>query len=123
MPFQDVEGSSRTFFKPAAIGDRVVIKVQMFGPAMAKDFNGNPVPQATGLVTEYSGSQEFEPGDVIKISGGQAQLTSKLLAAQPAEGDLLLVEYIGTYEAAKGPGKAFRVAVDRGAGAVQGELA
>lgn len=121
MAMRDVEARS-AFFKPEKIGDRVVLRVQMYSARGGTDFNGNPVPQITGIVTEYSGMQGFTSGDLVKVSAGQVQLANKLLAAEPAEGDLLLVEYTGDYEATKGKGKEFRVAIDKGGGAVQGDL-
>ena len=121
--WERAEGGAKGYYKAQEVGDEVTLRVTMYGPAMGRNFDGDACPMVVGLVSEYRGSQSFESGDVVKITGSQAQLGSKLMELEPREGDLLLVRYDSNYETAKGDGKAFEVLIQRGGALVKGDLA
>ena len=57
----------------------------------------------------------IEAGEFVTITCGQANLKRGIIAAQPTNGDLVQIHYEGTYKAAKGDGKTFKVRIARGA--------
>ncbi len=107
-------------------GQVVTGKVLSFDAAGGTDFNGGACPQVSMELLEPAvsinkqGDQtQFPAGDLVVISGGQANLKRALNAANLSTGDVVKITYSSTTRPATGPGKLFDVAVARGAAAGQ----
>lgn len=121
--WEDVEIPQGSFIGWHEIGQKVTGKVVSFAAEGGTDFNQNPCPQIVIELTESAlnfkekGAERetIEAGEFVTITCGQANLKRGIIAAQPTNGDLMQIHYEGTYKAAKGDGKTFKVRIARGA--------
>lgn len=105
-------------------GQVVTGEVIDYNATGGQDFSGATCPQITLRLLEPCSSfnkagerSDFQVGETVTITAGQANLRRGMLAAQPAIGDVLRVTHSGNAKTANGTAKIFSLEIARGAGA------
>lgn len=88
------------------------------------DFNGNKCPQLSIELTEKAASfnkegdrTDYDPGEIVNITCGQASLKSTIRRTDPAVGDLIKILLTDLVKTANGTAKVFEIKIARGAAA------
>jgi hypothetical protein len=105
-------------------GQHVTGKVVDYSIDGGTDFNGNKCPQLAVELTEKAASfnkegarTDFEPGEIVNVTCGQASLKSTIRRTDPAPGDLLKITLTELAKTANGTAKVFEIKIARGTGA------
>lgn len=105
-------------------GQHVTGKVVDYSIDGGTDFNGNRCPQLTIELTEKAASfnkegvrTDFEPGEMVNVTCGQASLKSTIRRADPSPGDLLKITLSELAKTTNGTAKVFEIKIARGTGA------
>lgn len=104
-------------------GQHVTGKVVDYSIDGGTDFAGNKCPQLSVELTEKAASfnkegtrTDFEAGEIVNITCGQASLKSTIRRTDPAPGDLLKITLADFAKTANGTAKVFEIKIARGAG-------
>lgn len=122
MPeFQKVEVPVGAFIgwaaKPTSPPQQVTIEVLNFDQTGGRTFNSESCPQLTGTLVEDAVSYRdkgttkvtLKAGEMVSVTGAQANLRKGLLQADPARGDLIRLTHTENYATAQGDGKVIEV--------------
>lgn len=106
----------------AAPGQKIAGYVTYYDPKGGTDFGGNPCPLLSVELTEaaYSVNKDgaradFDAGEEISITAGQANLKRTVVAGNLNPGDYLELVYHDTAKSANGTVKLFKLGVARNA--------
>lgn len=104
-------------------GQVVTGKVIDYQQAGGQDFNGGACPLLVLELVEPASSfskdgtrTDFNAGDMVTITAGQANLRRNVLAAQPSAGDVIRITRTANAKTANGTAKLFEIQIARGAG-------
>lgn len=105
-------------------GQHVTGKVMDYSIDGGTDFAGNKCPQLTVELTEKSASfnkdgerTDYEAGEIVNLTCGQASLKSTIRRTDPSPGDLVKITLSDLAKTANGTAKVFEIKIARGAGA------
>ena len=106
-------------------GQHVTGEVFEYQPEGGTDFNGEPCPQLSVILTEKAASfnkkgqrTDFDPEALVTLNCGQTSLRRAVKAAKLGTGDLVRIKMKGIVEVDKGTLKDFGIQVKRGSGAL-----
>lgn len=107
-------------------GQVVTGKVLDYDQAGGQDFNGGACPQmvlelvdAASSFNKQGDRTDFQAGEMVTITAGQANLRRSVIAAQLNVGDIVRITRSGNAKTDKGTVKLFELQVARGAGGGQ----
>lgn len=111
-------------------GQVVTGKVVDYQQAGGQDFNGGACPQMVLELLDPASSfskdgtrTDFQAGEMVTITAGQASLRRNVLAAQPSSGDVIRITRTANAKTANGTAKLFEIQIARGAGATSAAAA
>lgn len=104
-------------------GQVVTGEVIDYTPTGGQDFSGSSCPQIALCLVEPCSSfnkagqrTDFQAGETVFITAGQANLRRGMLAAKPSVGDILRITHSDNAKTASGVAKIFSLEIARGAG-------
>lgn len=105
----------------AEIGQTIIGEVVSYDDDTGSNFDGDPCPLVVLTLTapavtfreKGADRRSLDAGELVSITCGQAGLRRKMIAAAPTPGDIVRVEFTGTYKTPKGEGKEFSVKIAR----------
>lgn len=104
-------------------GQHVTGKVVDYSIDGGTDFGGNRCPQLSVELTEKAASfnkegerTDYEAGEIINLTCGQASLKSTIRRTDPSPGDLIKITLSDLAKTANGTAKVFEIKIARGAG-------
>lgn len=104
-------------------GQVITGKVLSYDASGGQDFHGGRCPQIVLELAEQGTSfnkagdrTDFNAGEMVTITAGQANLKRGILAAAPEIGDVLRITHSRNERTANGTVKIFEIAIARGAG-------
>lgn len=105
-------------------GQHVTGKVLDYSPAGGTNFAGDPCPQLSVELVDKAASfnkegerRDYDPGELVVLNAGQANLKRGITAAQPARGDVIKITLDELQKTANGTVKVFKIQIARGAAA------
>jgi hypothetical protein len=105
-------------------GQHVTGRVVDYSIDGGTDFGGNKCPQLAIELTEKAASfnkdgerTDYEDGEIVNITCGQASLKSTIRRTDPSAGDLIKITLADLAKTANGTAKVFEIKIARGAGA------
>ena len=106
-------------------GQVVTGKVMDYDAARGQNFAGERCPQivlelveAAASVNKAGERTDFQAGEMVTITAGQANLRRGVLAADLSRGDVVRISHTSNQKTANGTVKIFEIAVARGAAPV-----
>jgi hypothetical protein len=116
MTWNKIEVPSGNFIGWGRIGQQVTLHVIAYEAEGGRDFNGQACPQLVGKLTAPTDShrkdgppQNYQIGDIVTVTCGQANLRRGIQIANPASGDYVRLTYTGNYSGPNGEGKIIEV--------------
>ncbi len=104
-------------------GQHVTGKVVDYSIDGGTDFNGNRCPQLAVELTEAAASfnkegdrRDYDAGEMVNLTCGQASLKSAIRRADPSPGDLIKITLTEFAKTSNGTAKVFEIKIARGAG-------
>jgi hypothetical protein len=104
-------------------GQHVTGRVVDYSIDGGTDFGGNKCPQLTIELTDKAASYnkegertDYEAGEIVNITCGQASLKSTIRRTDPSTGDLIKIMLSSLAKTANGTAKVFEIKIARGAG-------